>query len=81
MVEVRPDRPAQKRVSGKLILALVLLALALVFAFQNTRTGDVHFLWWTLSMPAWIWFIIILVIGVIIGSLFPWFRPKRKVAR
>ena len=81
MVEVRSDQPQKKRVSAKLIIALILLALALVFAFQNTGTRPVNFLWWTVSLPAWIWFVIILVIGVIVGSLFPWFRPKRKAAK
>ncbi|NJI58601.1 LapA family protein [Microbacterium oxydans] len=60
------------------MLALVLLALALVFAFSNLAPGPVNFLAWTITMPTWIWFLVVLVVGVVIGSLFPWFRPRRR---
>lgn len=62
----------------KLIVALILLALALIFIFQNTGAGDVKVLFWTVSLPAWIWLLVVLLIGVVIGSMFPWFRPKKK---
>jgi hypothetical protein len=29
-------------------------------------------------MPAWVWFLLLLVLGVVAGSLFPWFRPRKK---
>lgn len=67
-----------KRASVKTIVALVLLALALVFAFSNLAPGPVNFLAWTITMPTWIWFLVVLVVGVIVGSLFPWFRPRRR---
>jgi uncharacterized integral membrane protein len=75
------DRPAHTRrrsVSPKLITAVVLGALALIFVLENTHKGTVHFLFWHLTMPMWIWAVLLLAAGVIIGSLFPWLRPKRN---
>ncbi len=82
MTEVRSGQPAtRRRVTAKLIVGLVLLALALIFIFQNTGSGEVHFLFWSFSAPTWIWLIIVLVVGVVIGSMFPWFRPKKKYVK
>jgi hypothetical protein len=38
----------------------------------------VHFLFWHVTMPMWIWAGLLLAAGVIIGSLFPWLRLKRN---
>jgi len=63
--------------NAKTIGAVVVAVLALVFVFQNTGKGKVDFLFWTISMPAWIWLIVIFAAGVVVGSLFPWLRRKR----
>jgi uncharacterized integral membrane protein len=82
MTEVRSGQPATKRrVTAKLIIGLILIALALIFIFQNTSSREVHFLFWSFSAPTWIWLVIVLVIGVVIGSMFPWFRPKKKYVK
>ena len=78
MTEVRSGQPAKRRVTAKLVIVLILIALALIFIFQNTGKREVNFLFWTVSAPTWIWLLIVLVVGVIIGSMFPWFRPKKK---
>jgi uncharacterized integral membrane protein len=62
----------------KVIGAAVVAVLALIFVFQNTDKGRVHFLFWTISMPAWIWLLIIFAAGVVVGSLFPWLRRRKK---
>jgi uncharacterized integral membrane protein len=75
------DRPAHTRkrsVSPKLITALVLGALALIFVLENTHKRTVHFLFWHLTMPTWIWAVMVFAAGVIIGSLFPWLRLRRN---
>jgi len=69
--------PAQKRsISPKLVLGLIIAALALAFVFQNTARGHVQFLFFELSAPAWLWLIGLFLAGVVVGSLFPWMRRK-----
>ncbi|MGO1320015.1 MAG: hypothetical protein ACTII7_04330 [Galactobacter sp.] len=65
----------------KLVLAALLLAIALIFIFSNLDKASLHFLSVSLTMPGWIWFLILLVVGVIVGSLFPWLRPRKKKER
>lgn len=73
-----PAAPATKGLSAKAIVAIALLALALVFIFSNLEDGTLQFLGFSFVMPIWIWFLGVLLVGVIIGSLFPWFMPKKK---
>lgn len=68
---------AGRSVSMRLVVTVVLAALAIVFVFQNSTSGRIRFLFWDFSMPAWIWLLVVLAVGVVIGSLFPWFRPKK----
>lgn len=73
------SKPDTKRgLSGKTITALILLAIALAFVLSNLDPGTIRFLGFQFEMPVWIWFLGVLVVGVVIGSLFPWFRPKNK---
>lgn len=65
-------------VSAKLVIGLVLLAVALVFVFSNLTSATLHFLGITFTAPGWVWFLALLAIGVVIGSMFPWFRPRKK---
>jgi uncharacterized integral membrane protein len=74
--EVEPTE-SRFRLSPKAIGALVVAVLALVFVFQNTAERRVHFWFWNASMPMWVWFLALLAAGVVIGSLFPWLRPRR----
>lgn len=67
-----------KAVSGKAIAAIIIAIAALAFVFSNVGTLTLKFLFLQFTMPAWAWFFAILVAGVVIGSLFPWFRPKKK---
>lgn len=60
------------------VIVGVLVVLALVFAIQNRSSRRVDFLFWSVSMPSWIWLLAIFVVGVIAGSLFPWLRNKRN---
>ena len=67
-----------KGLSAKAVIAIVLLAIALVFVFSNLGSASVFFVGLSLTMPAWIWFLVVLLLGVAIGSLFPWLRPRKS---
>ncbi len=69
---------ARWRPSRKLVVGAILLVLALIFVFQNTARGRVNVLFWHASLPAWIWLLVIFLIGVVVGSLFPWLRRPQK---
>ncbi|MFA5608172.1 MAG: LapA family protein [Leucobacter sp.] len=69
---------AKPAVSGKMIWAIIIAVAALVFVFSNVGTLTLRFLVIEFAMPAWAWFLVVLLAGVVIGSLFPWFRPKKK---
>lgn len=65
-------------VSGRAIAAIVISVAALLFVFSNVGPATLRFLFLQFTMPAWGWFLAVLVAGVVIGSLFPWFRPRKK---
>ncbi|HPZ34655.1 MAG TPA: hypothetical protein PLN73_05525 [Microbacteriaceae bacterium] len=72
--------PGAKRplLSGKAIIAIVIAVVSLAFVFSNTAEASLHFLGLSFTMPAWGWFLAVLIAGVVIGSLFPWLRPRRR---
>ncbi len=78
-----PERQSPKggtgrTVSARLVISVVLAVLALVFILQNTGSGRVVFFFWTVDQPVWIWLVLILAAGLVVGSLFPWFGFRRK---
>jgi uncharacterized integral membrane protein len=75
MTDLNPQRQLP---NAKTILGIVLAVLALVFVFQNTKKGSVNFLFWTVSLPGWIWLLIVFALGLVVGSLVPWLRPRKK---
>lgn len=64
--------------NGKAIVAIIIAIAALTFVFSNVGPATLRFLFLQFTMPAWGWFLAVLVAGVVIGSLFPWFRPKKS---
>ncbi len=72
--------PRRLSVSPRVAATTVLLILAVVFVFQNTAKGQVHLLFWTVGMPAWIWLLLIFLCGVAVGSVFPWLRRSERAA-
>ncbi|GAA3641454.1 hypothetical protein GCM10022200_26540 [Microbacterium awajiense] len=72
------DAPAKTAISGKAIAAILLSIAALTFVFSNVGPATLRFLFLQFTMPAWGWFLAVLIAGVVIGSLFPWFRPRKK---
>lgn len=65
----------------KAIVAVIIAIVALAFVFSNVGSATLRFLFLQFTMPAWAWFLAVLAAGVVIGSLFPWFRPKKKNRR
>ena len=57
--------------NARLILSLVLVSAALTFIFSNLHSVPVVFFGITRSLPMWIWFVVLLLIGIAIG----WMRP------
>lgn len=81
MSEEALSRGDETRTSGannKAILAIVIAIAALTFVFSNVSSATLRFLVFQFTMPAWAWFLVVLLAGVAIGSLFPWFRPRKK---
>lgn len=66
------------RISPKMVAAVALGVLAIVFIFQNTATGSVSFLFWDIEAPAWLWLTIIFVVGLAVGWVIGRSRAKRK---
>ncbi|MCK8478322.1 LapA family protein [Microbacterium aurugineum] len=63
---------------AKAIIAIIVAIAALAFVFSNVAPATLRFLFLEFTMPAWGWFLAVLAAGVVIGSLFPWFRPRKK---
>jgi uncharacterized integral membrane protein len=75
----RSDPAERSRVvSTKLVVAVVVAVLATVLVFQNTDEGRFEVLFWTIRMPAWIWFLAVFAGGVVVGSVFPWLRRRGR---
>lgn len=68
-------------VSTKAIIAIIVAVAALAFVFSNVQPATLRFLFLQFTMPAWGWFLAILIAGIVIGSLFPWLRPKNKTKK
>jgi lipopolysaccharide assembly protein A len=77
------SRPAgrsrlREMVSGRLIIAVVALVLAVVFVVQNTQRVRIHFVFFTVSSRLWIGFIVCLVLGALLGQVLGLLRRRRS---
>ena len=80
MSESNPPAKQRWRPSGKQIVAAIILVAALLFIFQNTKTGDFHFLWFDFKAPVWFWMLVVFCAGVVTGALFAGRRAKQKAS-
>lgn len=62
----------------KLIFSVVLVALVLIFAMENTQTVEIRFLAWAVSMPRALMIVVVLGIGLVAGWLLRSFSGRRK---
>lgn len=76
--ETTSESSGKSAANGKTIIAIIIGVAALTFVFSNVAPATLRFLFLQFTMPAWGWFLAVLLAGVVIGSLFPWFRPKKK---
>jgi uncharacterized integral membrane protein len=68
--------------NGALIGGGILLAVLLLFIFQNTAETTFKFLFWSFTFPLWLGLVIAAVLAFVIGQLaLMWRRHKRRKAR
>ena len=66
--------------SRRVIVALMMLLLVLIFALQNTGSTDLHFLQWDFSLKAGYAVGVPFILGVFVGLLLSW-RHQRKIQK
>jgi uncharacterized integral membrane protein len=76
-----PHPSRRRRPSGRVITGIVLGILGLIFVFQNTHSGRINVFFWHVTLPSWVWLLILFVVGVIVGSFFPWLRRSARRGR
>ena len=74
--------PAKQRwrPTGRQIIEAIIVVAALLFIFQNTHTGDFHFLWFDFKAPVWFWMLVVFCAGVATGLLAARRRAKQKAS-
>lgn len=71
------EHASERSIGPKQIAIGVLGILAVVFIFQNTGKGKVHFLWFDITAPAWLWLIVVFLIGGAVGWIIRVRRDRR----
>jgi uncharacterized integral membrane protein len=72
------DTGGRSWLSGRLIIVAIIVAAVLLVVFQNTGDVTVNFLTFDFTMPIWLLLVIFLVLGVILGQIFEFFRRRRR---
>lgn len=77
--EVKPPG-RQVTIPWRLVAALTLFGLIVIFALQNTRSVDVSFLFWDFGIPLIVVIVGTMTVAVVFGDLLDmwWKRRKRK---
>jgi uncharacterized integral membrane protein len=74
-----PQPPAQgPRLTARQIAGLVLIVLALVFIFENTRSVKVRFIIPEVKLPLYFALLCAAVLGGLASMLFQWRRRRGK---
>jgi uncharacterized integral membrane protein len=74
--------PAKKRMNPiRLVIVLIIVVLAVLLILQNSASASVKLFGWSFTLPGWLWITILVLLGVIIGSVFPWGRRRKKVVK
>jgi uncharacterized integral membrane protein len=50
-------------ITAKRVIAAVIVIAALLFIFQNTQTGEFHFLFFNIRAPRWLWLLGVFAAG------------------
>ena len=80
MSESEPPPKQRWRPTVRQIIAAIIVVAAVLFIFQNTRTGDFRFLWFDFKAPVWFWMLVVFCGGVAAGLLAASRRAKQKTA-
>jgi uncharacterized integral membrane protein len=72
---------SKRQISPKLIIAVVLAVLVVIFVLQNADQANIEFLLWDFDIPVWIWMVLLLGIGFALGLAFPRLRDRRAARR
>jgi uncharacterized integral membrane protein len=65
-------------ISPRVIVAIVIGALALVFALSNLGKVSINFLWLHFEFPAFVLFLLMLLVGALLDRAFQWWWARRK---
>ena len=76
-MEQSPTKP-KKRGNVKLIVALLAAALAIVFVIINTNQVEINFLFFKVTAPLLVALIVSMLLGFIVGLIFPKLRADRN---
>lgn len=70
MSEFGSPQPPKKRSTGRLIVIIVIAAVAAVFMFSNLESVPLKFFGWsTPSLPMWLWLLVMFVLGMLLGGV------------
>ena len=62
----------------RLVSALTLFGLVVIFALQNTSSVDVTFLFWDFGIPLIVIIVATMAASVVLGDLLDWWWRRRK---
>jgi len=85
-VEIPSAEPGRKpggRIAfpWRLVSALAVFGIIVVFALQNTQSVDVNFLFWDFGIPLIVVITATMVLSVIFGDMIDWWWKRRKKKR
>ncbi len=78
MTERSERRPRTKVHYGRLIAAVGIVAIILIFVIQNTASTAFTFLFWGFDTPLWSMLVMVLAIGVAVGWALTASRGRRR---
>ena len=69
---------ARSSVSPGVVIALIAVALIVIFVFQNMDSTGITVLWWQAVTPLWLLALVIFALGFLAGYLVKTRRVRRK---
>lgn len=77
MSEMSPPSGRGFTITPKMVTIAMLAVLAVVFVAQNTEKAKLKLFFFTVTMPRWIAFVLLLLVGAVIGYVGRGIRAKR----
>ncbi len=82
-----PSGPSGEKPGGgiafpwRLVSALVVFGIIVIFALQNTQSVPVHFLFWDFDVLLIVLITATMVLSVVFGDMIDWWWKRRKKKR